>query len=243
MNCSFTLKHYREILEVAICKGYQFLGFHEEKSSKYKKIIYLRHDIDVCIEEAIDMATLESELGIRSTYLILINSPLYNPLSSDSFDLISYIQEKGHWIGLHIDPLLITKNNLERFEEEIVSFYEFFAKKIKLVPVISFHRPIPELMERDFDRIINTYSNHFFKEIKYISDSRRMWREGCACNFLRNDNYDKFQILIHPVWWKDDSVLSIKENLFYLMEERNKRNKLYLSNNIEPFSRFMSGEI
>ena len=239
MVCSFTLKHYREILELALSRGYKFLGFHEQYCSKNHKIIYLRHDIDVCIEEAISMADLESEIGISSTYFILVNSPVYNPLSADCLGLISYIQEKGHWVGLHIDPLLINKGNVEDIEDEINYLFEFFVKKIKLVPVISFHRPVPEIIGKSFKKFISAYSPKYFKDIIYISDSRGMWRDDCPCKFLYCEAYNSMQILIHPIWWKENNVMSVKEKLFYLIEERCKKNKSYLANNIKPFSNFL----
>jgi len=239
MVCSFTLKHYREILELALSRGYKFLGFHEQYCSKNHKIIYLRHDIDVCIEEAISMADLESEIGISSTYFILVNSPVYNPLSADCLGLISYIQEKGHWVGLHIDPLLINKGNVEDIEDEINYLFEFFVKKLKLVPVISFHRPVPEIIGKSFKKFISAYSPKYFKDIIYISDSRGMWQDDCPCNLLYREAYFSMQILIHPIWWKENNVKSVKEKLFYLIEERCKKNKSYLANNIKTFSNLL----
>jgi hypothetical protein len=46
-----------------------------------------------------------------------------------------------------------------------------------------------------------SYSNEFTKEMKYLSDSSGIWREGCCCKHL--GNHDRFQILTHPEWWFD----------------------------------------
>jgi hypothetical protein len=86
--------------------------------------VYLRHDLDVCLEEALDMANLESELGVRATYFILVNSPLYNPLSQGSLEFVHHIQAKGHWIGLHIDLGLLSSFDISA-EDDVLQLIRF----------------------------------------------------------------------------------------------------------------------
>lgn len=241
MRCSFTLQHYREILEIAKSNGYTFLGFHESSPSPRRKVIYLRHDLDVCIEESLDMAALEAELGVRATYFILLDSPLYNPLSVDSIELITQIQEKGHWIGLHLDSVFLTSGDKGRLEEEVQCFLEFFGNKLNLVPVISFHRPVPEVLGKDFRTFVSVYSQRFFVDIKYISDSRGVWREGCPCQLLERGIYTALQILVHPIWWKRMESESIYEKLQSLLGARLEEFKAYLRANIEPFADLLHG--
>lgn len=243
VKCPFTLKHYSEILEIAKSNGYVFLGFHDPSPPK-GKIIYLRHDIDVCLEEALDMATVEAELGIRSVYFVLVNSPLYNLLAADSIELISQIQEKGHWIGLHFDPVLLTSSSDEGLlEREVQKFLEFFRNKFNLVPVVSFHRPIPEVLGKDFQSFVSTYSRRFFSDIKYISDSRGIWREGCPCKVLKEQTYMALQMLVHPIWWKRSESESLNERLYTLLGERLKQSRTYLAANIEPLVNLLRGEV
>ena len=59
--CSFSWKHYREILEVAKKAGYNFLLFNEINSKTTEKCCILRHDIDYTPEKAIEFGQL---LGI-----------------------------------------------------------------------------------------------------------------------------------------------------------------------------------
>lgn len=243
MKCSFTLQHYREILEIAKSNGYTFLGFHESSPSKRQKVIYLRHDLDVCIEEGLDMAALEAELGIKATYYLLVNSPLYNPLSADSIELITQIQEKGHWIGLHLDLVLLTSGDKGRLEEDVQYFLKFFGNKFKLAPVVSFHRPVPEVLGHDFQGFVSTYSRHFFIDIKYISDSRGIWREGCPCQALKKGIYTALQMLVHPIWWKQIESESLNERLHALLSARLKQSKTYLGANIEPLAELLRREV
>ncbi len=64
MSCSFTLEHYCEIIEIAKKSGYLFRGFHDTASGSDGLSIYLRHDIDVCLEEATEIARVEAEARI-----------------------------------------------------------------------------------------------------------------------------------------------------------------------------------
>ena len=56
-------------------------------------------------------------------------------------------------------------------------------------------------MKKDFPSFYSTYSEKFFGEIKYLSDSNRIWREDSPEKFLSRNNIKKFSILLHPVIW------------------------------------------
>jgi len=238
MNCAFTLDHYCEILEGAIRAGYAFQGFHH-LSTQINRILYLRHDLDICLEEALDMAELEAKLGVRATYFVLVNSPVYNPLSQDSLELVHQIRTKGHWIGLHIDPVLLSSVDASQLEDSVLQLIRFYESRLPLVPVVSFHRPGATVLERDFNSFISTYSPRFFKEVKYISDSRGMWREGCPCQALGHGLYPAVQLLVHPIWWGASEGEPLADRLHRLLGNRMDYFKRYLAENIKPFGNLL----
>jgi hypothetical protein len=61
------------------------------------------------------------------------------------------------------------------------------------------HKPSKKLLNSDvkLDKYINTYEKKFFRDLKYISDSRRTWKEGCVCKKLNPEIYPKLHLLIH----------------------------------------------
>jgi len=242
MSCAFTLEHYCEILENALKAGYAFQGFHQLASTRARQVLYLRHDLDVCLEEALDMADREAELGVRATYFVLVNSPIYNLLSKDSLELVRHIQTKGHWIGLHIDPGLFSSIDTFQVENGVLQLIEFYRSRIPLVPVVSFHRPVAEVLGRDFSSFISTYSLHFFKEVKYISDSRGIWKEGCPCQILSHGLYPAVQMLVHPIWWGTSETESLAHRLHRLLGSRLDCFKQYLGENIEPIGKLLQRE-
>lgn len=241
MECSFSLEHYHEILRIAIDSGYKFQGFHQPFNEK-EYTIFLRHDIDIALEELIDIAALESELGVNSTYFILINSPIYNPLSEDSLQILYEIHRMGHWIGLHIDPVMFTHSRIDEVESYVIDFIKVYGSVIPLVPVVSFHRPGKDVLGKDFESFVSSYSPRFFEKVKYISDSRGVWREGCPCQSLKERKYKALQILVHPIWWNksEKEVLFDRSNL--LLEKRYKASIDYLLESVEPIGKLLKGK-
>jgi len=62
MDCNFTFKHYKEVLELAK-KKYRFLKFKDFSDKvKDKNIIILRHDIDFSLKAAVDFARIEKKI-------------------------------------------------------------------------------------------------------------------------------------------------------------------------------------
>lgn len=60
----------------------------------------------------------------------------------------------------------------------------------------------------------------------YTSDSNRTWKEHTALSVFSVNNYEKIQILIHPIWWMyDDDLIedawdrAIVDN-FYIMQQQ-----------------------
>lgn len=232
MGCNFSLQHYSYILNNALRAGYEFKGFHEQVSEN-SKVIFLRHDIDASVSMALQMAEFEAELGVRSTYFVLPNSPLYNLLEDEVIEILIKIRNMGHWTGLHVDlPNTALFKNVT-IEEATNILFKSFSSLVPFEPVISYHRPTRDVFGLKFESFVNTYENRFFKDIKYLSDSKKNWREGCPCQVILEGKYEQLQLLTHPVWW------GIEDDLYCLGREiiDNRVIKLvdYLADNVTPF--------
>ncbi|MGQ9811728.1 MAG: hypothetical protein ACUVQ7_10380 [bacterium] len=236
MACDFSLHHYKEILEIALTSGYKFLGFHQHHAGS--RAIYLRHDLDVSPEEALPMAAIEADLGVQSTYFFLVNSSVYNLFSRETFRIIKQLQSMGHWVGLHIDTELLEMSSLRTFLEHL---YHIFEEPLQLVRVVSFHRPGTSVLGAKVDGFISVYEPRFFSEIKYISDSRGIWRFGCPCQKLRVGEYSQLQLLVHPIWWVNSGAKDFSEYLQQLLDMRVSSMKAYLADNITPIGELWKG--
>lgn len=224
MICNFTLKHYEEICNI-IAKSQYKVCFFNNYSSDFRNILILRHDVDLSLEQSIKLAKSENKYNIKSTFLIWLRSPFYNIFEKKYSDIIYEIISLGHQIGLHFDESVYKIEN----EKELNKFIE---KEINLVKTyfdiniyaVSMHGPSKCLLNNDvkLDKYINTYEKRFFKDFKYLSDSRRQWREGCICNKIDVDRYNKLNILIHPFWWIGKNI-SFNERMFdYIRDKANK---------------------
>ena len=76
-----------------------------------KKIMVMRHDVDHDPETAREMAKVEKQLGVTSTFFILTQDKetashfMWDKDKNYFIDLFLEIQEMGHEIGLHYDFL------------------------------------------------------------------------------------------------------------------------------------------
>ena len=58
-------------------------GMHHNNS------FFLRHDVDISLKKALEMAEVEATRKLHSTYYILLSSPYYNALSPENLEKIS----------------------------------------------------------------------------------------------------------------------------------------------------------
>lgn len=208
---NFSLKYYRNMLEKALNNGFIISSF-KNYDSKNKKTIILRHDIDFSLNSIKEIAQIEKDLNITSTFFFRLHSPNYNIYASNTFKILQDLKNKNHEIGLHFETILFSKifdlDLEELFLNEIHVFERITNEKVKS---ISEHSDInntiyslPKLeIYLDFSKFnLNyAYDRKFFKNMKYISDSNGIWRDG---DILKNLNFEKLQVLIHPELWADN---------------------------------------
>lgn len=128
-------------MQLAVGSGYEFLAFDDLSRFEDKKVCLLRHDIDVDLGAALEIAKIEATLGVRSTYFVMLRSPVYNLLGRANTRLLQEILSLGHWLGLHYDEAFIpdeTLNVNERITWEAEVVGKIFGVKIGSV---SFHQP------------------------------------------------------------------------------------------------------
>jgi hypothetical protein len=244
-TCDFTYSHYEKILDRIKKSDYRVTFFNE--AYLHDKELILRHDIDLDLEKAYRMALMESKYMIRTTYFILIRSPFYNIFDKSNSDFIRAILDLGHQIGLHFDEAYYsskdTENVIKNVDSEVQILKDHFDTGIFAV---SFHRPSQFLLQSDIklnSNLINTYDRNFFKEFKYISDSRRMWKDGCLCSYFENtgsdySSPDRIQALVHPIWWTDKS-LSAQDTIEGFLLKKLKYLDSELEKNIQIYKRLM----
>ncbi len=74
MTCDFDLGHYGELLDAARAGGYRFGTFEAEPKPGD---LLLRHDVDLSLEAALELARLEHEREAQATYFLMTESVFF----------------------------------------------------------------------------------------------------------------------------------------------------------------------
>ena len=234
----FTYDYYKEFIS-HLREVYQFTTFQEgrriEKTDK--PLVIMRHDIDMDLEAAVRISSLEKDAGIHSTYFFMVRCPLYNVFSSSGSEQVKQILGAGHHFGLHFDCSLyedISVDNLSYYiSRECQLLEQFFDHPVE---AISFHRPGHlKLGGVELEEWPNSYERVFLEKFEYFSDSRGNWVRGNPLEseaFLKKKN---LHILAHPLWWTTTPMLPY-ESLISLAEQIRHRTEYYISKNCQVWN-------
>jgi len=211
MNCSFSLEHYAELLEVVREGGYRYSFFdHEPESGD----LLLRHDVDLSLDAALRLAELEAQAGAAATYFLMTQSVFYNLASPEGLRAINRLRELGHAVGLH--AVWPGAELDERFD-----------------PVVAWHNPNPDYMSEPLDGVVNVMQAPFFDSNHYRSDSNQHWRYGCPHEALAAAEFEWLQLLTHPeIWVYPGSTMRETMNAM-LDAERERRLELLADDRID----------
>lgn len=202
----FTVHGYMHLLALLKENGYKTADYFNWE--KYDKCAVLRHDVDLDLERAFSMAQTEYRLGVNSTYFVLLTSNFYNINSYKNRSIVKEIQDMGHTIGLHFDEMAYPEDagDADKIVEDIEEEISILSEVVKTdISVFSYHRPTKAILDSDIriQGTVNSYGDLFFKEFKYLSDSRMHWREP-VLDFIQKGIYRRMQILTHPFWYRDE---------------------------------------
>ncbi|MFH1780316.1 MAG: hypothetical protein ABH803_04235 [Candidatus Micrarchaeota archaeon] len=221
LTCSFTFKHYGEIIKKALSEGYVFYSFNDYLKKKPSgKIFLLRHDVDNHFNKAKEFALIENSLGVKATYFFRVHAA-YNLFEYNNFKDLRFIDESGHEIGLHAEV-----GDFDLFNKGI-GCEELLRRDKAYLEACLGHKITGVAPHRDWDYQVNTLSivekmnlkefgfeYHAYQEefhggvgenasgVKYLSETFKphlTWREECPCKFVGKK--EKICLMTHPAWW------------------------------------------
>ena len=168
--------------------------------------VAIRHDVDLDLRLAVDMAKVERDLGIRTTYMLLTNSPLYSIRDANSQAALHDLLAMGHEVGLHCDfsqtGQTVDHDDSDSVAAAVGEQAEALAAAVgRHVRSVSFHHPCLGAIPREWTvaGMVNAYATPLMQW--YLSDSKGFWREGDPLASLDRPPAPFLQILIHPIWW------------------------------------------
>lgn len=197
-----------------------------ECSSQEGHLLIMRHDVDEDARNALDMARVEHDLGIRATYYFRVRKRVFVPAIIDEIALY------GHEIGYHYETLDKTRGKTRRalslFAAELAMLRERYEIKTACMhgnPLTKYdNKKIWENCELcHFDLIGEPYLSLDYNQFLYLSDSGRTWlgdknkvkdrvssinmppvqvkHTGDLIELITGGGFEKICILTHPKRW------------------------------------------
>lgn len=209
---------YLEFLDRARAHGFEFVRFEDFLPGRPplpERYLVLRHDVDFAPVHSLQMAELEHQAGVASTFFVLVDGQFYNPLGKDVIEQLRRIRALGHEIGLHFALSSAVEPDIGRevaFRLEILS-----ALAGVTVRSFSQHDPVnagfatvslPPGHYPCVDASAVIHDN----DLLYVSDSAMMWRRYTFDTAL--DEGRNLCLLAHPHSWlhpQDDYVAMIRD--------------------------------
>ncbi len=238
----FSYAAYRGLLSLLQEQGYAIRNYHNYADTP--RCVILRHDIDTSLEQAVRFAELEADEGVCSTYFVLLRTDFYNPASKASSAALRRIQSFGHEIGLHFDeasymPELRPSEVVQNIIKECGLLSTLLETRVSSV---SMHRPSRATLDADYHipGVVNSYGKTFFQDFKYLSDSRRRWREPIL-KIIRSREYDRLHILTHAFWYRDEET-DISQTMRTFIHSANRERYRQMTENITDMESILKEE-
>lgn len=234
-EAALSLDAYRTLVENLLATGYEPRGF--DRVEPDRRHVILRHDVDMSPATAAALAELESELGVRAIYFVLLRSDLYNALSAANLAHLQRIAALGHELGLHFDASLYS-DDPDALDVAAGRECGILESALDLrVGTISFHRPARSMLdgERPLAGRLHAYQRRFFSEMGYCSDSRGGWHHGHPLDHEAVRSGRALQLLTHPIWWVAPASEAPAAKLGRFVDAHTEHFERELADHCEPY--------
>lgn len=236
MELDFSLSKLRRLYSTILSNNYEVITFSDYLQGKFRnKAVILRHDVDRLVKNALKIATLEQEIGIRSSYYFRYRKGIFNTR------IIKEISDLGHEIGYHYEVLAKTRGDLGKGIELFMKELEKFREIVTIKTICVHGSPLSRWDSRklwgkysykDLALQGEPYFEVDYSQVAYITDTGRRWNSSrfslrdkvktpFKFNFRNTDEIiyafknNKFpgiiMINIHPNRWHKNKFLWTKE--------------------------------
>ena len=217
---SFSRQGYEWLIRKGLKEGFSYMPLDGRTTTG--KIIFLRHDVDFSLECALKIAESNSELGVNSTFFVMLSNPFYNLFESGSRMKLSKIKDMGHTISLHYDETQYVEKHFG-LEIELKCFKNLTGCEPE---IISLHRPSKSFLENRWTEQVGvktTYDKEYFNDITYLSDSAKKFdRERTIQELERRGQERRIQLLLHPLWWSRNEESSTNRIIDEIIDSKKK---------------------
>jgi len=243
----FTINKYKELLQSLIDKKYSFQTFQEFLEKPKKKVVILRHDVDLLPQNSLQFAKIQYELGIKGSY--------YFRAVPKSWDekIIIEIAGLGHEVGYHYETMDTAKGNIDLAMDQFKKHLEGLRVLIEVKTICMHGSPRSKFDNKDLWKKYNykdlgiigePYFDINFNKVFYLTDTGRMWN-GANVSVRdkvnspmsqmynstdqiieaigNNELPDQIMFTFHPQRWHNNIFLYSKEFLLQNIKNTIKR--------------------
>ncbi len=178
----FTLASYRSLVLAFQRAGYRFQTFEAFVTNPNTgKTVVMRHDVDELAWNALKMARLENELGVKASYFFRIVKQSNVP------EVIEQIVQLGHEVGYHYEDLALCAGDERRAVESFKKNLEYFRNYYPVKSVCMHGSSTSKFDNRllwenhtlsEFDLIGEPYLSIDFDKVFYLTDTGYAWDGG-----------------------------------------------------------------
>lgn len=183
MPRDFTFEMYKKLLKTISETDYETITVRDylSRDNLPEQFIINRHDIDIEPKNVLEMARMENDYEISSTYYFRTIDETFKP------ELIKKVESLGHEIGYHYEDLDKAEGNIKKahnlFEKEL----EKLREVVNVETVCMHGNPLTDYDNRDmwrqnsfekYDLLGEPYLSIDYTKMKYYSDTGRTWNDG-----------------------------------------------------------------
>ncbi len=220
-----SLEGYSKLLSAFKGAGYSFCGYEEidTRLAEGLPFVVLRHDIDISLRPALEIARIEYEQEVQATYFVWLRSPFYNLLNRLNAEIVRQIHAYDHHIALQVDLASYDGDCAEALMEiDVLSkFYPYINTRIA-----SLHSPgnLSQIPIELYQPLYNVYGSVLKGDVAYISDSTGRWLHNHPLDSEAFYTCKPIQLLTHPIWWfQDGETAREKLELWFHNDYQNTR--------------------
>lgn len=238
----FTFDDYEALLDGALENGYRFYTLREYISNDEHETpcVVVRHDVDRKVATALEMARVEADRGIATTY--------YFRTSTFSPETVREVEGRGHEVGYHYEDLVKTRGDLEGAHERFATNLARFRQHADVRTICPHGSPLSPHHNLDMwngERTLEEYgligeaylsmdTNTADPERpSYVSDTGRAWGTSLPgfgrvettddlIAALGSGSCDQFCLLVHPGRWSRTPSEQVQRVAWDLVAEAGK---------------------
>lgn len=178
----YTYELYERLLETAIANDYEIVPVSESVAgeSPTGRYAVIRHDVDRKPENALDLARMEADLGVSTTYYFRAIEKTFRP------DLLTSVEDLGHEVGYHYEDVDEADGDLAAARRSFRSNLDRFRRYVDVETVAMHGNPLTPHDNRDLWEIVDpidfdlsgeAYLSADFTDVVYFTDANRTWAD------------------------------------------------------------------